>query len=366
MEMIRGVDQQRTGLCAILLAAILFGVSTPLAKCLLGEISPQMLAGLFYLGSGIGLALLTLLFRGRAMSNEAPLTRADVPWLSGAVIFGGILAPVLLLIGLEQTAASNASLLLNLESVMTVILAWIVFHENAGRRFALGMGSILLGSVLVSWHGFALGGAFAGSFAIAGACFCWGIDNNLTQRVSAGNPVEISAVKGLVAGTVNLFLGIWFVRALPALVWVSAALVVGFFSYGLSIVLFVLALRNLGTARTGAYFSTAPFIGAILSVLILREAVTFSLVAASIAMAVGVWLLLTETHVHLHVHMPLVHVHRHTHDEHHHHSHGPHDPLGDTHVHMHEHSPLIHSHSHPPDIHHRHLHDRKTESKNSC
>ncbi len=363
--MIRRVDQQRTGLWSILLAAVLFGISTPLAKGLLAEISPQILAGLFYLGSGVGLGLPTLLFRARGMSSEAPLTRADVPWLSGAVIFGGILAPVLLLTGLEQTAASNASLLLNSEVVLTVALAWFVFHENVGRRFAFGVGSILLGSVLVSWNGVALGSGFAGSVAIAGACFCWAIDNNLTQKVSAGNPVEISAVKGLVAGTVNLFLGIWFVRTLPSLDWMSTALVVGFFTYGLSIILFVLALRNLGTARTGAYFSTAPFIGAILSVLILRETVTSSLVAASIAMAVGVWLLLTERHAHLHVHMPLVHAHRHTHDLHHHHTHGPHDPPGEPHVHMHKHSPLIHSHSHPPDIHHRHSHDRKTKNGNS-
>jgi drug/metabolite transporter (DMT)-like permease len=357
MEMILGFGRQRTGLWSVLLAAILFGISTPLAKGLLGEIQPQLLAGLFYLGSGIGLALLNLVIRGRASSSEASVTRADVPWLSGAVIFGGILAPVLLLTGLEQTTASDASLLLNLEVVLTVILAWIVFHENAGRKFALGMGAILLGSVLVSWRGVTLGSGFAGSLTIAGACFCWGIDNNLTQKISAGNPVEISAIKGLVAGTVNLLLGIWFVRAMPALLWVSVALVIGFFTYGVSIVLFVLALRSLGTARTGAYFSTAPFIGAILSVLILRETVTFSLVAASIAMAVGVWLLLTERHAHLHVHLDLVHAHRHTHDEHHQHDHGPRDPPGDSHVHMHKHSSLIHSHPHPPDIHHRHSHD---------
>ena len=222
-----------------------------MAKGLLGEIPPQILAGLFYLGSGIGLTILTWLLRGRTISHEAPLAHADVPWFLGAVIFGGILAPVLLLTGLQQTPASNASLLLNLETVFTVMLAWVVFHESADRKFALGMGAILLGSVFLSWNGVALGGGLLGPLAIAAACLCWGVDNNLTQKVSAHDPVQISAIKGLVAGTVNLLLGIWFLSALPALVWVSAALVVGFFSYGLSIVLFVLALRNLGTARTG-------------------------------------------------------------------------------------------------------------------
>ena len=350
-------DQQRSSLWSVLLAAFLFGISTPLAKGLLGEIPPQILAGLFYLGSGIGLTILTWLLRGRTISHEAPLAHADVPWLLGAIIFGGILAPVLLLTGLQQTPASNASLLLNLETVFTVMLSWVVFHESADRRFALGMGAILLGSVFLSWNGVALAGGLLGPLAIAAACLCWGVDNNLTQKVSARDPVQISAIKGLVAGTVNLLLGIWFLSALPALVWVSAALVVGFFSYGLSIVLFVLALRNLGTARTSAYFSTAPFIGAILSVLALGETVTSSLVAASFAMIGGVWLLSTEKHAHLHIHGPLVHAHPHTHDEHHQHSHGPYDPSDEPHVHLHEHVSVIHSHSHRPDIHHRHSHE---------
>lgn len=356
--MVPRIDRQRTGLLTAVLAAFLFGISTPLAKGLLGEISPQILAGLFYLGSGIGLAMLDWLLRGRTMSREAPLTHADVPWLSGAVIFGGILAPVLLLTGLQQTPASNASLLLNLESVFTVMLAWVVFHENADKKFVLGMAAIFLGSVFLSWQGVTLGIGLVGSFAIVAACLCWGVDNNLTQKISSGNPVQISSIKGLVAGTVNLLLGIWLTNSLPSLAWVSAALVVGFFSYGLSLALFVLSLRNLGTARTAAYFSTAPFIGAVLSVLVLGEAVTWPLAAASVAMAGGVSLLLTEKHVHLHIHEPLVHAHPHIHDEHHQHDHKPSDPPGEPHVHLHEHAPLTHSHAHQPDIHHRHSHEQ--------
>jgi drug/metabolite transporter (DMT)-like permease len=275
------------------------------------------------------------------------------------VVFGGVLAPVLLLTGLQQTSASNASLLLNLESVFTVALAWIAFHENIGRRFTVSVGTILSGSLLISWQGVSLGGSIVGPFAIVAACLCWAVDNNLTQKISAGNPVQIAAIKGLVAGSVNLLSGVWLGSTWPNAFFLSAALVVGFFSYGLSLVLFVLSLRTLGTARTGAYYSTAPFIGAILALLVWREPVTHILAAASVTMAAGVWLLMTERHPHLHAHEPLVHAHLHAHDKHHQHKHSPNDPLGEPHSHLHEHVELTHSHHHYPDIHHRHSHDRK-------
>ena len=344
---------------AALLAAILFGVSTPLAKGLLQGVSPQVLAGLFYIGSGVGLVTLTQLPCRGDVPKEASLTRRDVPWLSGAVVFGGVLAPVLLFTGLQQTTASNASLLLNLESVFTVALAWVAFHENIGRRFMMSVGAILLGCVLLSWQGVSLGGSIVGPFAIAVACLSWAVDNNLTQKVSAGNPVQIAAIKGLVAGSVNLLIGVLLGSTLPSAFFLGAALVVGFFSYGLSLVLFVLSLRTLGTARTGAYYSTAPFIGAILALLIWREPVAPIFIAASGAMAAGVLLLMTERHTHLHAHEHLVHNHFHVHDEHHQHSHRPNDPAGEPHSHLHEHVELTHSHTHHPDIHHRHSHDRK-------
>jgi len=356
--MMRESDHDRSGLWSALLAALFFGISTPLAKALLVEIPPEILAGLFYLGSGIGLTFLNFVFRTKPIVHEAPLTRADAPWLSGAVIFGGILAPILLLTGLQQTAAVNTSLLLNLEGVFTVILAWGIFHENANRKLVLGVGAILSGSVLLAWRGIGSATDLAGPAAIAIACFCWGIDNNLTQRISAGDPVQISAIKGLVAGTVNLSLGLWLLKPWPSFVWAADALVIGFLSYGLSIMFFVRALRSLGTARTGAYFSAAPFIGAIMSVVILQETVTLSLIAASVAMIVGVWFLLSEKHAHIHIHQSLVHSHRHIHDEHHQHKHGPHDTSSEPHVHLHEHAQLTHSHSHTPDIHHRHLHKK--------
>ena len=343
------------GVQSALLAALLFGASTPVAKGLLASVPPQVLAGLLYLGSGLGLGLLWL-WRRTGNARQTALTRRDAPWLVGAIAFGGFLGPLLLLFGLSRTPASATSLFLNLEGVFTALLAWIVFRENVDRRIAWGMAAIVLGGILLAWQGRLEWGGVAGPALVAGACLCWAIDNNLTQKVSASDPLQIAALKGATAGTVNLAIGLILAGWLPSLPRIGAALVLGFFAYGLSLVLFVLALRNLGTARTGAYFSTAPFMGAIFSVLFWHERVTLTLVLSGGLMAVGVWLHLTERHIHRHTHTPLSHTHSHTHDEHHQHSHAPDDPEGDSHSHGHIHELLIHSHPHFPDIHHRHGH----------
>jgi drug/metabolite transporter (DMT)-like permease len=349
--------QSRRGVRSALLAALLFGASTPLAKGLLAGVPPQVLAGLLYLGSGLGLGTLWL-WRSRAGSaGEAPLGRSDLPWLLGAIGFGGLLGPLLLLVGLSRTSASAASLFLNLEGVLTAMLAWVVFRENVDRRIALGMVAIVAGGVLLAWQGRLEWGGLLGPFAIGGACLCWAIDNNLTQKVSASDPLQTAALKGVTAGTVNLAIGLLVARSLPSLPRIGEALVLGFFGYGLSLVLFVLALRSLGTARTGAYFSTAPFLGAILSVLLWHEPVTVTLLAAGGLMAFGVWLHLTERHLHEHTHDQLSHSHRHTHDVHHQHAHIPEDSAGEPHTHAHTHEPVRHSHPHYPDIHHRHGHE---------
>src|SRR6266436_3394879 len=311
------------GVEAALLAAMLFGASTPLAKGLLASVPPQVLAGLLYLGSGLGLGMLWLWRRRTGKAGEAALTRRDLPWLLGAIGFGGLVGPLLLLIGLSHTPASAASLFLNLEGVFTALLAWIVFRENMDPRIALGMAAIVAGGALLAWQGRLEWGGLSGPLAIAAACFCWAIDNNLTQKVSASDPLQIAALKGAAAGTVNLAIGVSLAGSLPTLPRIGAALVLGFFGYGLSLVLFVLALRSLGTARTGAYFSTAPFIGAILSVLFWHEPVTVTLIAAGGLMAFGVWLHLTERHTHAHTHERLSHIHPHSHDAHHQHSHAP-------------------------------------------
>jgi drug/metabolite transporter (DMT)-like permease len=258
--------------------------------------------------------------------------------------------------GLARTPASGASLLLNLEGVLTALLAWFVFRENFDRRVALGMAAIVAGGGLLVWEGQLTWGGLAGPLAITGACLCWALDNNLTQKVSAGDPIQIAALKGGVAGSVNLAIGLRLAGHVPALPGVVGALVIGLLGYGVSLVLFVLALRALGTARTGAYFSTAPFVGATLSVILWGEPVTPLLLASGALMAVGVWLHLSERHVHEHTHAPLSHSHRHVHDAHHQHRHGPDDPPGEPHTHAHTHEPITHSHPHYPEIHHRHRH----------
>jgi drug/metabolite transporter (DMT)-like permease len=340
-----------------LASAALFGASTPLAKLLLGKgVDPWLLAALLYLGSGCGLALTHAARRGLGIpAPEAPLRRPDLPWLALVVLSGGIVGPLLLMVGLSRTPASSAALLLNLEGLATMAIAWIVFRENVDRRLLVGAGAILVGAVVLSWQG-GPSGLGLGAIAVAGACLAWGVDNNLTRRLSAADPVQIAAIKGLIAGGVNLGLALAHGASLPEPAAIAGAAVVGFFGYGVSLVLFVLALRHLGTARTGAYFSTAPFLGAGLALLLFREPVTTRLAVAAVLMAAGVWLHLTERHDHEHVHEPMEHEHRHVHDEHHQHTHGPDDPPGEPHTHRHRHEPMHHKHPHYPDLHHRHGH----------
>ena len=331
------------------MAALLFGASTPLAKSLFPQMTPLLLAGLLYLGSGVGLAAYSFVRSRRSdvARREAALTRKDAPWLAGAILAGGVIAPVLLMWGLAATPASSASLLLNLEGVLTALLAWFVFKENFDRRIALGMALIAAGGVSLSWMGRLEVGVAWSSLAIVGACLAWAIDNNLTRKVSAGDPVQIAMLKGLVAGSVNTGLALAVGAKLPAASSLLATGVVGFFGYGVSLTLFVLALRHIGTARTGAYFSVAPFVGAAISILFLGDTLTIGFIVAAVLMALGVWLHLTEHHGHEHLH---------THDEHHQHTHRPNDPPGEPHTHWHRHEELVHTHQHYPDIHHRHEH----------
>lgn len=339
------------GILYALISAALFGASAPIAKLLLGEMSPWLLAGLLYLGSGLGLSALRLFHRGK----EAGLARADIPWLAGAILAGGICGPVLLMFGLAQTPASSAALLLNLESVLTLGIAWIVFKENVDLRLGLGAAAIVLGALVLSGEGgfdLALGW---GPALIAAACLAWAIDNNLTRKVSAADPFQIGMVKGLVAGAVNVAVALAAGAQVPAFDSVALAGLVGFLGYGVSLALFVLGLRHLGTARTGAYYSLAPFIGAAIAIPLLGEAITLPFVLGGGLMAIGLWLHLTEHHLHAHVHEPMEHDHLHVHDEHHQHAHDG-APPGEPHAHRHRHDCLTHKHVHYPDLHHRHSH----------
>jgi drug/metabolite transporter (DMT)-like permease len=335
-------------------AALLFGASTPLSKVLLGAIDPWMLAGLLYLGAGAGLFVVRIIRNGlQNQTREAALSASDYPWLALVVIIGGMIGPLLLVFGLLQTTAGEASLLLNLEGLATMAIAWLVFRENVDRRLLIGAVAILSGAVVLSWNGsgfhFGLGGLM-----IAGACFAWGIDNNLTRKLSAADPVQIAMIKGLVAGGVNVTLAMGLGAHIPNIGTVALAGIVGFFGIGVSLVLFMLGLRHLGTARTGAYFSMAPFIGAALAVAMLHEPVTWQLIAAALLMLFGLWLHLAERHAHEHTHVELEHDHAHVHDEHHDHAHGP--DMTEPHSHRHRHKPMRHKHPHYPDLHHRHRH----------
>lgn len=314
-----------------------------------------MMAGLLYLGAGLGLAAVHLSRNAlRLPAVEAPLRRSDVPWLAAVIMTGGILGPLFLMFGLAHTDAAGASLLLNLEGLATMSIAWLVFHENVDRRLLFGAFAILAGAALLSWEGRA--SLDWGAVLIVAACASWGIDNNLTRKLSSTDPVQIAMLKGLVAGTVNLTLALLQGNELPNAGTILAIGTVGFFGYGVSLALFVLGLRYLGTARTGAYFSLAPFIGALLSLMLLHEPLTLRLAAAGGLMAIGLWLHLIERHEHEHTHEAMEHEHRHTHDVHHQHAHRPDDPLGVPHSHWHQHQPLLHRHPHYPDLHHRHSH----------
>lgn len=335
-----------------LLAAALFGASTPLAKLLLGAQSPWLLAGALYLGSGCGLLVLYLLRRWRGATAQR-LAPGDAPWLCGAIFFGGIIAPVLLLWGLSGAHAASASLLLNFEGVITTAIAAWIFREAVSGRIWIGAAVTAVAGLLLSWQP----GAIVSwrSVAVVGACLCWAIDNNLTRRVSANDPVLLAMIKGLSAGTVNTALALMSGASMPGPVTFAAAMLLGLCSYGISLVLFIYALRHLGSARTGAHFSTAPFIGAGLSLLLLHEPVGGLFWIALVLMAVATWLVVSEDHAHSHTHEPLRHTHEHQHDEHHQHAHDG-GPGTESHSHEHKHLPLTHEHPHLPDIHHRHHH----------
>ncbi|QIP35329.1 DMT family transporter [Komagataeibacter rhaeticus] len=348
----------KTGLGLALLSAVLFGVSTPFAKLLLGGMPAQMAAGLLYLGSGLGLAVV---LGARAAlrlptHDEAPLARRDLPWLLGVIATGGVAGPLLLMLGLARTDAAGASLLLNVESIATLLIAWVVFRENVDRRLLLGAVCIVAGAVVLSWQGRAT--LSPGALYIVAACVCWGIDNNLSGRLSAVDPVRIAMLKGLVAGGVNMALALVFMHAgLPGPVLVAGAMAVGFAGYGISLVAFMLGLRHLGAARTGAYFALAPFVGAVVSLVVFGVHDAARLAVAGGLMGIGLWLHLSERHDHEHIHEEMAHTHRHVHDGHHQHTHTHDDPPGEPHTHYHVHTRLVHRHPHYPDLHHRHSHD---------
>ncbi len=340
------------GAAAGLAAAVLFGAGTPVAKLLLGHVGPWLLAGLLYTAAGIALFGWRLLRRKPAVH----IPRRDLPALVGAVFFGGLVAPVLLMLGLSGMPASGASLLLNAEGLFTALIAWLVFHEATDRRIVGGFGLIAAGAVVLSWPGQPQFGGLWPTVAVLGACLSWGIDNNLTRQVATHDAAWLAAVKGVVAGPANLVLAFALGSQLPTLPVLAGAAMVGIVSYGISLVLFIRALGMLGTARAGAYFSVAPFFGAALAILF-GEPLTATLLVAALLMGAGLALHLSERHEHSHTHEALRHDHEHGHDDGHHlHHHDPPLPSGVRHRHVHDHHQMDHSHRHFPDDNHRHSH----------
>lgn len=338
-------------------AATLFGLSAPLSKLLLPASGPLVLASLLYLGGGLGLSLFSLLARsrrGKQSGREAPLRTKDVPLLLGVILCGGVLGPVLMLVGLGRLSGVAASLLLNLEGPFTILLAVLVFGEHLGRTAALAVGLVLSGAGVLGLEAGEVRGDVLGVLALAGACLAWAMDNNLTQRLSLKDPIAVVRVKGLGAGTCTLILALATGQRLPDPPVLAAALLLGCASYGVSIVLDMYALRHLGAAREAAYFATAPFLGALAALPLPGERLRWEDVLAGALMVAGVVLMLRERHSHTHTHEPLAHEHLHVHDAHHQHAHE--GTLSEPHSHPHRHEPLAHEHPHVSDLHHRHGH----------
>lgn len=349
-----------------LAAALLFGASAPLAKLLLGRGEPILLAGLLYLGSGLGL----LMVKGfqsitlKSAEREAGLRGKDFGWLAGAILAGGVSAPIVLLISLEHTPAATASLLLNFEVVATTLIATLVFREAVGKRVLLAVALITAASILLSVDVTSNWGFSLGALGILAACLLWGVDNNFTRNISAKDPLTITLLKGFIGGTFSVGLAILLGNRLPAIGMVLGALALGAFSYGLSIVLFIRAMRGMGAARTSALFSTAPLAGVILSMLIFRTLPSWVFIPALVLAAIGTWLLVNEEHQHKHEHAAVTHEHAHTHaDGHHLHHHL--ESMSTKHSHVHEHPLQIHDHPHLPDTDHRHAHDQADSNLNS-
>ena len=348
---------RNSAIASALAAGVLFGTSTPLAKRLLYDIDSWMLAGLLYLGSGIGLAAYRMMHGLiRSGGTSGPSLGADRWWLAGAILSGGIIAPVLMMYGLRLTSGSSASLLLNLEGVFSVCIAWFAFKENFDGRIAVGVLLIFAGALLLSIDGKLMWSNALGPLAVAGACLAWALDNNLTRKVALKDVTQIAMLKGLAAGAVNIAIAAALGAQLPPVHAALAAGAAGLAGYGISLVLFVVALRHLGAARTGAYFSVAPFAGALIAVVFFGESLTIKLLVAGALMMGGIWLHLTEHHDHDHIHDLLTHDHQHVHDAHHQHPHDSSNSEAGAHTHLHTHEPLRHAHPHYPDEHHRHVH----------
>jgi len=339
-----------------LLSAILFGISPVACKAVVGEMPSSLLAGLLYLGSGIGLTGVAYCQKSNGLHMLRSLSLKQKACLVGAIMSGGIIAPLFLAYGIRHGTASEVSLLLNFEAVATTLLAWLIFHENIGVRVWLGKILIVGASILIIFTGGDSLKISIPGLSVLAACLLWGIDNNLTREIESIPATLLASIKGWSAGLFNIVISLALFRSQVTAMQVSGALVIGAFSYGASLVLFIQSLREIGSARTSTWFASGPFIGTILSVVLLGERPPGGYWVAALIMLSGMFFLYGEMHRHKHHHERLEHSHAHSHDdEHHQHVHENGD-ASEQHEHLHVHEPMTHSHVHWPDIHHRHGH----------
>jgi drug/metabolite transporter (DMT)-like permease len=344
-----------------IIAAALFGASAPFSKLMLSNISPLQLAGVLYLGSGFSLLVIKLIKNASyTTDNSAKLEKKDFPWLAGAVVSGGILAPICLLFGLSITPAATASILLNFEAVATALIATLFFHEHLGKKVIYALILLTLASLILTFEPSGKIGISWGAILIIAACAFWGIDNNLTRNISSKDPLTIVIVKGTVAGIFSILLSVLMKNPVPSVTTVTGGLILGGLSYGISLILFILTLKEIGASRASALFASAPFIGAIISFMLFWNFPSLNFIIAVPIMLFGTFLLFSETHLHSHTHEAIEHEHSHNHvDEHHMHQHG--NLSKDiVHSHKHFHELIVHTHNHMPDIHHRHIHGAKS------
>lgn len=342
---------------AALIAALFFGCIAPGSRYLAQKLPPQSMAGFLYFFAGTGL-LAVLLLKRDLISSFSRVQRKDYKWFLMATLFGGTLGPAFLTYGISRISGSTASLLLNLEAVLTSLIAWTVFKEHFEKKIVYGMVLIVSGCLTLSLNSAASSGAdtLLGFSLISLACLSWSIDNNVTRSISHLDPILIAAFKGLIAGAVNLTLGYLIGEKITWNIQIIQVGILGFLGVGVSLVSFIVSLGSIGTSRTGAIFSTAPFIGSLLSIVFLKESISVPFTVALVLMFGGIWLHLSEDHQHEHTHTELSHSHDHTHDEHHQHEHSDGDSNDVPHNHRHTHKPITHSHAHFPDIHHQHEH----------
>lgn len=343
----------------VIISSILFGISPPIAKILVGDIHPVTLSGFLYLGAFAGLFLYYLgqRFFGSVVESISPsLDRDDLLWVLLIILLGGVLGPISLMFGLRMVSGFTASLLLNLEGLATAFVAYFLFKENAGRKVWLALIFMTVAGVLLSWEPTTGRFNFLGPLLVVFATICWGFENNFTREISNKDPIQIASIKGVSAGSVSIIIA--FLLGFEIFVGKSVvfALLLGAFSYGISLVLYIRALRDLGSFRTGAFFSFSPFVGALLSIVGLGEWIGWVMLPSAVLMAVGVWMVVTERHSHIHIHGQIVHSHSHTHDDlHHNHEHE--EEIKGKHTHEHTHERTEHEHQHKPDLHHRHEHE---------